>query len=222
MTSGTSAAANEGPMTLPSDSLVALRAAHRNLVPLAAVLVDAENADMADVMVAAGIHAARHVELEIADVVQVVEIVEAPLDRFGDRNRLRVRERAEVAARAADDVGQQADVRRREARGPCSFVHSACRSRLQHVGEHEVLLVRHAHFAERIAVGERRDCVHLARRRVARRHAGALERQRDDRVTAPLVRPDVALGPARERAAVGDRGAERDAVASEVAIGGLA
>ena len=93
--------------------------------------------------------------------------------------------------------------------------------RLQHVGEHEVLLVRHAHFAERIAVGERRDRVHLARRRVARRHAGALERQRDDRVTTPLVCPDVALGPARERTAVGDRGAERDTVASEVAIGGL-
>ncbi len=51
----------------------------------------------------------------LADVVQVVQIVEALLDGRGDRDRLGVGQRAEVAAGAADDVGQQADVRRGQA-----------------------------------------------------------------------------------------------------------
>ena len=59
--------------------VVALRAADRNLVPLVAALVDAEDADVADVMVAAGVHAAGHVEVDLADVVQVVEVVESAL-----------------------------------------------------------------------------------------------------------------------------------------------
>src|SRR4051812_43191832 len=67
---------------------VALAAADRHLVPLGAVLVDAEDADVADVMVAARVHAARDVEVELADVVQVVEVVEAALDRLGDGERL--------------------------------------------------------------------------------------------------------------------------------------
>src|ERR1700757_2489910 len=93
----------------------ALRTADRHLVPLLAVLVDAEHADVADVMMAAGVHAAGHVERDLADVVQVVEVVEAPLDRFGDRDRLGVGERAEISTRTANDVGEKPDVRGGEA-----------------------------------------------------------------------------------------------------------
>src|SRR5574337_2044883 len=96
--------------------VIALGAADRDLVPLLAILVDAEDADVADVVVAAGVHAAGDVDVDVADVVQVVEVIEALLDRLRDRNALRIGERAEVAAGAADDVGQQADVRRRKAR----------------------------------------------------------------------------------------------------------
>src|SRR5262245_978769 len=92
-----------------------LVAADLDLVPLLAVLIQAEDADVADVVVAAGVHAARDVEVELADLVQVVQIVEALLDRLRHRDRLGVRQRAEVAARAGDDVGEQTDVRRREA-----------------------------------------------------------------------------------------------------------
>src|SRR5678815_1185741 len=42
-----------------------------DLVPLFAVLIDAEDADMADVVVAAGVHAARDVEVELADVEEL-------------------------------------------------------------------------------------------------------------------------------------------------------
>src|ERR1700682_1807419 len=92
----------------------ALFAAERHLIPLRAVLVDALHADVADVVMSARDYAARDVERQVAEVVHVVEIAEAFLERERDRNRLRIRERAEIAARARDDVGQQADVRRRE------------------------------------------------------------------------------------------------------------
>src|ERR1700674_780232 len=97
---------------LSQRGVVALAPADGHLVELRALLVDAEDADVADVMVAAGIHAAGDVEVQLADVVQVIEIVEAALDRLGDGNRLRVGERAEIPAGAADDVGEQAHVGR--------------------------------------------------------------------------------------------------------------
>ena len=102
-------------MILPMLDIVALRAADRHLVPLAAVLVDAEDADVADMVVAAGVDAARDVQFDVADVMLEVEVVEALGDGLRDRDRLRIGQRAEVAARAADDVGQQADVRRGQA-----------------------------------------------------------------------------------------------------------
>src|SRR6185369_13421301 len=95
-----------------------LAAADFDLVPLLAVLIDAEDADVPDVVMAACVHAARNVEVELADVEHVVEIVEAALDRLRDRDRARVRERAEVPARARDDVRQQPDIRCREAESP--------------------------------------------------------------------------------------------------------
>src|SRR5580692_7410103 len=42
------------------------RAPERDLVPLLAVLVDAEDADVADVVMATGIHAAGHLQLDLA------------------------------------------------------------------------------------------------------------------------------------------------------------
>src|SRR5499427_4830212 len=111
----------------------ALVAADLDLVPLLSVLVDAEDPDMADVVVTACVHAARDVHVDLADVVQVVEVVEALLDRLGHRDRLGVREGAEISARAGDDVGEQPDVQ-------LSDLHSLWGE--LHVGEDQVLLVR--------------------------------------------------------------------------------
>src|SRR5690349_23104367 len=47
--------------------VLALGAADRDLVPLRPVLVDAQNADVTDVMVAARVHAPADVEVELAD-----------------------------------------------------------------------------------------------------------------------------------------------------------
>ena len=90
----------------------ALSSAYADLVPLFTVFLDAENADMADVVMTAGIHATRDVQVKLANVMQVVEVIKAVLDRLGDGNGYRVGERAEVTTWASDDVGQQADIRR--------------------------------------------------------------------------------------------------------------
>src|SRR5471032_2881540 len=90
---------------LADGGVVALRPADRHLIPFAAILVDAENADAAHVMVAAGIDTAGNVQLDFADVVLEVDIVETFGNRGGDRQRLGVGQRAEIAAGAADHVG---------------------------------------------------------------------------------------------------------------------
>src|SRR6266567_5419753 len=156
---------------LAQRGLFPLVAADGDLVPLLAVLIHAEHADVADVVMPAGIHAARDIEVDLTDVVQIVEVVEAALYAFRNGDRLGVGERAEVAAGAADDIGEQADVRCREAQR-LELAPQCQQLRLLHVGEDQVLLVRDAQFAEAVDVGEIGDHVHLIGRRVARRHAG--------------------------------------------------
>src|SRR2546422_8046369 len=124
-----------------------------DLVPLLAALVDAEYSDVADVMVATGVHAAGDIEVDLADVVQVVEIVEALLNCLGHRDRLGVGERTEVPARAADDVGEQADI----GRGESQFRYllpQRVQIRQLYVGKDQVLLVGYAQLPGPRAVGE--------------------------------------------------------------------
>src|SRR3989454_4746966 len=169
-----------------------------DLVPLLAALVDAEYADVADVMVAAGVHAPGDIEVDLADIVQVVEIVEALLNCLGHRDRLGVGERTEVPARAADDVSEQADIGRGESQFLYLLPQRAQIGQL-HVGKDQVLLVGYAQLAERIAVGEVGDFFHLLDGDIAGRHTGLLQRQRHCGIPRFLVRMDVALVPARER-----------------------
>ncbi len=89
---------------------------------------------------------------------------------------------------------------------------------LPDVREDQVLLVRHADLAEAVRVGQIGDHVHLVRRRVARRHARFLQRQRDGGVAGNLVRKDVALDPVGERAVVGHRGAKTCVVAGQTFV----
>ena len=169
---------------------------------------------MADVMMAARIHATGNVEVELTDVVQIIEIVEAALDRFGNGNRLRVRERAEVTARAADDVRQQADVGRRDTER-FQLCPERKQVRLANVGENQVLLVRNAELAKAVVISKVGDRVHLIGRHIARRNAGLLERQRDDGVARNLVSMHVALRPVGKRTIVGELGPIARVVAAE-------
>src|SRR4029453_5097394 len=90
------------------------RAADGNMIKVLPVLLDAENADMADMMMPAGIDAAGDVDVETADHVGGVVVGEAPGQPLRDRNRTRIGQRAVVQSRAGDDVGDQVDVRRGE------------------------------------------------------------------------------------------------------------
>src|SRR5579863_439617 len=56
------------------------RAAKGELIPLLTALLDAEDPDVADMMVAAAVHAARDLDLDLAEVVQVVQVIEPRLD----------------------------------------------------------------------------------------------------------------------------------------------
>src|SRR5262245_62473902 len=61
-------------------------AAQRDLVILLPVLLDAENADVADVMMPAGIDAAGAVDVQRSDIAGQIEIAETPCDVLGYRN----------------------------------------------------------------------------------------------------------------------------------------
>ena len=69
MASATSWPAKPGPEDRADRGVLGGRAAERDLVEFLALLVDAEDADVADMVVAAGIDAARDLDLELADLV---------------------------------------------------------------------------------------------------------------------------------------------------------
>src|ERR1700722_2162822 len=87
-------------------------AAERDLIKLLAVLLDAENADMADMVMAAGIDAAGDIDVQAAEIARQVEVAEAPRDLLGDRDRARVGKTAIIQAGTGDDIGDKPDIRR--------------------------------------------------------------------------------------------------------------
>ncbi len=175
----------------------AVGAAERDLVPLPAVLVHAQDADVAAVVVAAGVDAAADVQVDLAQVPQLVQVLVALGDGFGDGQRARVGERAEVAAGAGDHVGQQADVGLGQAQR-ARFLVEGGQLVGTHPGQQQVLLVRHAGLAAGVAVGEVGGRVHLVGRGVTGRVADALERQHHGAQQRVAVRQHVAREPAAE------------------------
>src|SRR5579872_4746363 len=120
-------------------------AAELELVILDALLVDAQDADVAGVMVAAGVDAARDLDLELADVVLAIEVGEALGDILRNRDRARIGEIAIVETRAGDDVGDKAGVRRRQAM-LAELGEDRRQVALLHVRQYEILLVADADF----------------------------------------------------------------------------
>ena len=76
-TSATWAYGTAGPSSVPSVRTFVGLAAERDLIKLLAVLLDAENADMADMVMAAGIDAAGNVDVQPAEIALQIEIAEA-------------------------------------------------------------------------------------------------------------------------------------------------
>ena len=80
--------------------------------------VDAKNADMADMVMAARIDAARYFQPQFADVVLAVEIGEQGTDLLRHRNRAGRRQPAIIQTGAGDDIADQPDIGGRQAMRP--------------------------------------------------------------------------------------------------------
>ena len=72
-------------MISPIAVVLVAGAAERELVELLALLLDAEDADMADVVMAAGVDAAGDLDLQLADLALPRRVGEALGDALGDR-----------------------------------------------------------------------------------------------------------------------------------------
>src|SRR5579883_2347789 len=170
-------------------------AADGDLVELFAVLVDAEDADMADVMMAAGIDAARNLDVEIADLA--VARGEMRAEALGNRDRARIGKAAKIEPGACDDVAGKPDIGGAEP-GRVEALPHFRESRPPDMGQHQILLVAHADLAAAVGVGEIGDELHLLGAGIAGRAARRLQGDCRDRMTRRLMRRDVALEPACE------------------------
>ena len=129
---------------------------------------------MPDMMMAAGIHATRHIQLNLADVMLKINIIETLGNRLGQRNRTRICQRTKIAARAADDVGQQTDVGCGHAQR-FSGLPQGDELGLFDIRQHQVLHMRDAQFAEAETLRQFRRHIHLLCGCVAGCDAGFFE-----------------------------------------------
>ncbi len=150
--------------------------------------------------------------------MQVIQVIKGALDGFGNRNRLGVGQGTEIAAGAADDVGQQADVRGCEA-VLAAGLPEVIQVALAHVGQHQVLLVGNAQFAEAELVGQVGNGFKLLVVSIARGNRGRFQRQGDGGVARHLVRLNVAHGPVVEALFGFALGQVAGVIAAELLIG---
>src|SRR5215813_6620405 len=172
-------------------------AADRHLVIFLAVLLDAEDADVPDVMVTAGIDAAGDIDVQPSEIAGQIEVLETAGDLVGHRDRARVGQAAVVETGAGDDVGDEIDV----GRGDPDFVELPPQRRkiaLGNVRKGQILLVADANLSETVALGEIGDGIHLPRGGIARRPSFGLERERHDGVAGELVVSDRIVEPDAE------------------------
>src|SRR6266568_6752442 len=87
-------------------------AANGDLIRLLAFFLEAENADMGDVMMAAGVDAAGHFDIQLANVLLLRRIGEMARQVLRQRDRTGRRQRAIIKAGAAQYIGDEADIRR--------------------------------------------------------------------------------------------------------------
>ena len=120
------------PTISPIEARLVARAAERDLVEFLAFPLDAEDADVAGMVMAAGVDAAGDLDLQRADLLLPAGVGEALGDALGDRDRAGVGERAIVEAGAGDDVGDEAGIGGGEAGGGERVVDAPSDRRARH------------------------------------------------------------------------------------------
>src|SRR5262245_55117944 len=173
------------------------RASEQQLVVLIAPLFDAQNANRPDVMVSAGVDAARNLDLEFAHLVLARR--QPRRDALGNGNGARIGERTVVKARAGDDVSREPGVGFGQADRFYLLINRPEVTQ-PHVRQHQILLVGDAHLIEGVALGKLGDRLHLGGRGIAGNAADRFQRNGDDGVTWLLVGMRVAGHPAIEAA----------------------
>ena len=143
MASATSWPAKPGPRIVPIDECLGGGPAKCDLVKFLALLVEAEDADVADMMVATGVDAARDIDLDLTDLFLAADVGELARDRLGHGDRTCCRQRAVVEARAGDDVAGKAIVRRSQT-GRLECLPDGEDIILLHMRKHDVLRMTHA------------------------------------------------------------------------------
>ena len=162
-----------------------------------ALLLDTQNADMTDMVVAAGVDAAGDLDLKITHFV--LPCRQPPREALRNGNRTRIGKRAVVEAGAGDDIGGKTGV------GLCQT------NRLQlpihppqvaepYMRQNQVLFVTDPHLVEGEARGDLGDGIHLRGRGVAGNAANGFQGNGDDGIARLLVRVGVARHPAIETA----------------------
>src|SRR6202789_584192 len=196
-----------GAEDLADAGILRARAAQLKLVEFDTLLVDAQDADVAGVMMAAGIDAAGDLDLELADLVLAVEIGEALGDLLRDRDRARIGEVAIIEPRAGDDVGDEPGIGRAKAE---RFQPREDRGQilLAHMRQDEVLFVTDADFRDAEFVHQPGQRIKLRIARIARHAADGLERYRDDGIARRAVQREVAQRPVVEIPVADARGLE--------------
>ena len=180
----------------------AIRATQGHLVPLLAVLIDAQNADVAAVVVAAAVDAAADVKVHRPDVVQLIEVLVTRQDLLRQGQGARVGQITKVATGARNHVGEQTDVGTRQAQG-LRLAPDIDQLIVGHPRQDQVLLVAHASFTQRKTLCQIGGLRQLNGRGVPRRVTGAFERQADGAQSGVGVQSHVALDPALKSWALG-------------------
>ena len=170
-------------MRVPSSASSSARPPIVHLVEFLAVLLHPENADVADVMVAAGVNAAGNIDVQTAERARQIVIAETPRQLLRDRDRARVGEVAIVEPRARDDVGHQPNIRGRDAE-PIECAPQLWQVALCDVGQCQVLLVIDAD-THRNCSGRRNRRWHPSARRSCRRGCRSRASARASRSRSP-------------------------------------
>src|SRR5690554_3823297 len=183
-----------GPQDLANGSLMMGIATETDLIELFAFLVNAQHANVSNVVVATGIHAAGDVEVDGAEVVQVIQIIKATLDSLSNGNRFGVGQGAEIAARAADDVGQGVQVGSGKAQRYEALPEFE-QLILANIGQNHILLVCRAGLTKAELVCQVGNLLKLIIGHVTRRGPGFFQGQGDTGIAGLLVLADVVSQP---------------------------